>query len=379
MSDITTDLYASDLATFVSDLPGATKRTFLDALNEAGTASFELLNTDADAALIAFQSFVNFKLYGEAALTMICEQRDKAVLDRGEEDRQRTIWSGRGHLAALERARLFPALGAGHFPTEESRFFGWTAPSYDISAYGAPTTVCDVATAKTSWPLPWDEAYPDDTAQVIWASDGTITSAGVGHCWFWGVFNLGIAVPAKAFLAADNGAQLHIDGVRLVDTGIFDVGRTFSANMALSAGLHRVAVQCENLSGGGANPAGFACSIYGTDVSGNLTGLVFNSFGGDPAFWKILEYEDAPPPLPFGAVLNQVLDEWEARGGLVFSRTWTDTEDTNGETWPGVAISAQVGIDYFTLFHELSATYMDFSMTPGYFELNAYLKGTRNQ
>lgn len=378
MSDLTAELFAPDLSTSLAALASAKTRHFEDALNDPGAGSIVFQNDDADLALVTFQSFVSFTLYGVLAFTMVCEGYDRPVLAPGEEAEQVTTWSGRGHLAILERALVYPAFGPNAFPIQDTREFGWISDFYDDTGWVTPTEVTTVATAKTSWPLPWDNAFPDDGAKVLWASDGTLTSATAGHCWFRGIFEVTPSnIFATVFLAADNGAQLYIDGVQLIDTGT-DVGKTFSATLALSVGFHIAAVHCVNLPGSGDNPAGFAFAVYETDASGNLLALVGDS---NATLWKMVEYSDDPPPVTVGQVVNAMLDEAEARGFMALTRTWADALDTAGVAWPvNASLVASVGADLLTVLREFSAQgHIDFSMTPGALELNLWLKGTRGQ
>lgn len=369
--DVGATLWDQDHFYQLADLSLARSRQWFDPYNDTGNASLVLQNDDPDLDLAGIHNIVDFTYRGEHAASMIIETLERKQIDPDEEAGQFTTVGGRLHVAALERAVIYPTLGTDNLPVETSRNFNWTSPFYDDSGWGMATNVTDVATAKgIGW---WPADYPDDAASILWAHDGTTGATPAGHCYFRTVINSGLTVPAKVVLCGDNSAQLAIDGVLVASTGFFpDIAEE---RFDLSAGLHVVSVQCENLSADG--PGGVAFSIYGTDIYGNVTALGWNS---QAAYTKIVEYAADPPGITAGFALLEVVADLQARGMLSgLTTTFTETADSRGEPWPLVNnITTQIGNSTFAFLQEMAAAgYIDYWMTPAMFELNACIGGTR--
>lgn len=372
--DVGATLWDPEHNTQLADLALARSRSWFDPYNDQGNGSLILQNDDDDLALAAqLHNLVDFTYRGENAATMIVEQTERKHIDVGEEGEEYTTISGRLHVVAFERAVMYPTLGVDNQPVENGRYFNWTSPFYDDSGWGAASIVTDAATAKAALWMTAD--YPDDTASILWASDGTILSAQPGHCWFRGVINSGLSIPARVYLWGDDSAQLAIDGVLVVGT---DFPNVEHADFGLSAGLHEIAVHCENNAPGSfaTTPAGVAFSIYGTDIYGNLTGLGWNS----GAWMNMVPYQTDPPGITAGFVLLEVVAELQARGILAgMTVTFTELADSYGNPWPLLSnVTSAVGVDMLTLLTEMAdAGYIDYWMTPAMFEFNAVVGGTR--
>lgn len=133
--------------------------------------------------------------------------------------------------------------------------------------------------------------------------------------------------------------------------------------------------------GGRLNPGGFICDVWGVDgQSVDLPSIPILSSSTD---WKQVGYLDYPPGMTVGEVILIVLREWYDRGQNfvpTISPQFDKYVDSKGVPWPLVSdISTKTGTDILTFLKELSATYIDFFLSPGALELYAFAKDTMGQ
>lgn len=390
-----TDRLASGTPTVLTN---SIMREWREELSEAGFGSFVLMHDNALTGSVDWlpNQLVDFYIGSTLAYTILVEQYESVDIDeRAEEREQKTQYKGRGHVAVTDRIATYPALGVGHRPIEEDRAFNYTNPAYDDTAWIPATHVATVGEGKTIWVsgLPfalWDEDFPDDTASILWASDGTTTNAGTGDCYFRHQITVPNTGPMKLFAGVDNRGEVFFDGASVMTPGYgnsfknVEFGFTvISAAFfeSVTAGTHYIAATGTNQSSAG-NPAGVAWALYETDENGVLGTLIAHS---NPVEVVMVEYASEPPGMTPGEAIILCLDEalerqadplWqEIRDNLTF----TDREDSSGNSWPIYAdMGTKIGTSLFVLLRELAATYIDFSMTPGSFILNAWIKGGRS-
>lgn len=377
LSSIELSLYAlgDDLTVPGVALTGALKPSFEAMLSESGAGSFDLKNDDA-----AWESFardgtdvVAVDVLGARRFALLVEQLARKTVDQNEEVGQVTSFSGRGHLACLSRALVYPALGVDRHPVEEDRQFNWTSPVYDDSGWDASVLIDDVGGAKSDWPIPWAEDFPDDTAEILWAPYFLPDFAATGEVYFHQRFTATQAGRHIIFATADNYAEVYIDGALVITvSGNNGFGFTHAQqiDVDLDVGEHLVAIVGTNLplGGGGVNPAGIAWAIY---VPGYPPDLVAHS---DASECTIVGYPSEPPGMTPGEVMRLAVEEAQARGEISYvTLGFDDTNDSNGNPWPVVAdIATKVGTDLLTFFREIAGTYVDLYMPPDGYELRAY-------
>lgn len=371
--DIEAALYTlPDLLTPVAQLTLSRDRQWLDPLSEAGSASIALQNDDTALALFADDSAVGFSYKGVRAFTMLCEAMTRVSIDPNEEAKQVTTWAGRGLLAVVEPAQMYPSLGVGSLPIEEDRPFGWQSPVFDDSGWGFATVITNVATAKLV--MGWDPNFPDDTAAVQWGPPGDLTNAPAGSCYYRATFTVSNTGLHLLSALIDNAGVFFLDGQQMLYVPTFLT--TSSVLVFLSAGTHYLAYRATNAVQAVGNPAGVAWTLFETDQGGQPVGSpVAHSSSAD----LCVPYPAAPPGMTPGRVIRLVVEEAQARGVLAdLELNFTDTTDSAGQPWPVTAeIATRVGTDYLTFFRELAGTYVDLWMEPTRLRLWAWNYGTR--
>lgn len=374
-----------DLDTPISTLTLSRDRSWQDILSEPGAHSITFQNDDTDAAAIRAGDLIAYDLRGRRAFVGICEQYDRTSVAPGEEADQVTTWTGRGHLALLSKARVFPARGLGGAPVEEDRVFDWRASVYDDSSWSAGFAVCTVADAKASWGSGpanyWDQEdwFQDDTADVLGPTDGTDTDvsspngANQEH-YFRQEFTIATAGTFVLIALCDNLAEFYIDGGLVLSHD--DWVRETHTVVRLDAGTHLMAVHLHNVPQVAANPTGVAWVLRTPGYTGVLT--VAKSDASDVVQ---VQYQAEPPGMTPGEVMRIVVEEAQARGILSWlTLDFTDTHDSDGTAWPIVAdIATKVGTDYLTFFREIAGTYADIHMDPNGSTLHAWNYGERGE
>lgn len=136
-----------------------------------------------------------------------------------------------------------------------------------------------------------------------------------------------------------------------------------------------------NATGGRINPGGFICCVYGLD--GQDVNLPATPLFASDLNWKQVGYLPYPPGMTVGEVIILCIREWFDRGQdfvPVIECQFDKFVDSNGVPWPLVSdIATKTGTDILTFLKELSATYIDFYLSPGTLDLYCYAKGTRGQ
>lgn len=379
-AEITAELFRyPDLTTTVATLSLSHSRTWQDVLSEAGAGQITLQNDDP--ALSDFEDdgddIVVFKYRGERALAMLCERKTERVVAQGEEHDQTTTYSGRGHLALLERVMVYPASGVGRKPIEEDRLFNWTSPNFDDTGWVTAKTLGTVQDAVdivafiySVAPSEIDTNLPHNVLRVFAApgSTSTFLVAPAGSCYFRESFTVASTDTYYLTFFCDDQGEFYFDGQRVAEIkGVNWLG-VATAQVDLSAGTHLAAARVENLSATGSLKYGWA--IWELDDNGQPGALVWS---GAPAT-KIAAYPSEPPGMTAGTAMRIVVEEAQDRGYLTdLTLNFTDTYDSDGVPWTVSAdIATKTGTDVLTFLRELAATYVDLWMDPSDIKLWAW-------
>lgn len=362
-----------------------------DHLNEPGSGSLVLQNDDPDLALVTFGDIVRFKVDDVTAFAILVEGMERVAIAPGEEVDEATTISGRGHLAVLEEAVVYPARGVDQLPIEEDRAFNWTGLSYDDSAWGVATSIGAQSGSFAYWTGLPSASWPDHSAEWIWASKQDPSYPALdewspaGTCYFRHEF----VVPAGVFkvavyLCADADSDLYFDGGLFLSNqasqgGSGDPTNISTAILDVTPGTHLIAAQCTNdIDPEGdmvQNPGGILIAVYSANQSGGIVSLLAHS----DASWLIVEYPAVAPGMTPGEVWRIVIEEAQARGCIPeVTLMFSDSADAEGVPWPEVTdIATKVGTDYLTFLREVTATYVDCWMAPTSFELWLWVKDGR--
>ena len=336
---ITVDVYEADGSTLVDTLESDDKRTFLKDLSAEGSYSLEVKLGHADEALLTDGRILRFSVDGTARWQGLVEPRDIVYADDSNREAGRVVKvSGRGTLALLERALVYPELGLGRI-SPANRFFNPASNDFDVSGWSSATQFHKFGTVTTSdayyrYPL----GFPDVDAYWIGPSDGiTSLPADIGFWWVVKTFTIasGEGGDYRFSTGVDDGVELYIDGDKVYAESTVGLwGRTHEFTIPLDEGTHRIAARIENFDRPSASTNATAFILSGAkELAG---GAVLD----DPVVrtdnsWKILKVTGTEPGFTPGAILDLLLTEAQARGSLP-GVTWDfdAADDSDGTSWP---------------------------------------------
>lgn len=382
----------ADLSTVVGTFPLMEDYGWLVQRSDVGSFVLTLNNLDpARAFIVTPNTLINFYLFGTLAATGWFENRDTNELATDEEPEETSTYRGRLHGGLVDLITLDPPGGLERWPIADDRNFNYTDPAYDSSAWVTPTNVSTVLNAQTNWAggtdpaVQWDPDFPDPgTIQILWASDGTDTDAGVGDCYYIEVITAATTGTHALVTAADNYGEVYIDGQPMATPGQESDLRIGFTRMTkqlfdLTAGDHLLAAKCTNAPGASPNPAGIAWAVYESNALGQLDTLIAYSNTTDVV---MLEYQTQTPGMTPGAAIIAFLAEAAARAGVdplaianLVTVSFTVDEDTAGTPWPVTAdMATKVGRTLLEFLRELAETYIDWRMRPGTLILDVWVK-----
>lgn len=369
----------SDLSVSVQELEATRGRTWQELLSAPGAGSITVQNDDPDLASITNQSLIRFDLDNLPRFVVVCEDYDRASISQDEESGEATTWTGRGHLALLERGLVYPAQGPGSLPIEDDRPFNWTSPVYDDSSWAIANQVATIPAAQVAWGLLTIASdFPDATAFMIWGYPGTWLDAPVGDCYFRRDVTLTEEGRYIIYLVIDNYGEVYLDGqliyqVKEPDTLTFTKTAAFLVDA--SVGTHTFGVHVVNSAGIGVNPGGFAMAVYKSNPANERVSLTMHS----DAAWTVESYPANPPGMTAGEMMRICVEEMQARGVLTqLTLNFSDTTDSEGNTWPMlIDVATAVGTDVLTFFRELSEAFIDMWMDPAALVLSAWIYNGR--
>lgn len=381
-----------DLVTPIVILDEAQGKQFLDQLNDTGSGRVTLKNDDVDLALVQFGDLIRFSVRGYAALTAIIEDDDATAIDPSEEAGESTTLSGRGHLAVLDEARVYPARGLNQRPTEIDRLFNWAGLDYDDTNWRTATSMGVQSEESLWWQDDEGNVFPEDwpwaASEWIWAEVGTQEWAPEGSCYFRKEFTVPEGTyRIRIYFTCDDTGQLYLDGQKLLDTDNHggtpnDIDGADQV-IDITPGTHLIAVHGYNVVDPEGdethNPAGVLVAVFPADASGVIA-------DSDPlvttdSSWKIVEYPPYPPGMTLGEILRVAIEEAQDRGALEgVTLAFDDDVDSEGTPWPETPdIATKVGASYLAFIKELVGSYCDVWMAPAALELHAWVQDGRGQ
>lgn len=337
--DLHVAIYEQDGVTLIAHVPRRRGVRWLDEVNTAGTAQFELHL--GDAVLVANPSLLNqynvvkFALNGTPIKAWLIEDVQPVRVATGEQADEWVTVTGRGVISALEAAVVYPEYGLRELVSEDRNFnFAsrdgvWRNPGEWVAGVGV-LWPSDTAPARAHHPTNW----PDPLAYWIWSSD-PLTNAPPGRNWLRSTFTLAATTPVIVYATADNVFQLYLDGELIIasDPSTEWAFRTrFEFRVTLAAGLHTLAAVVDNITNL-PSPAGFIATIFRTNASGDPTGT--NVFRTKPANTIVKPYGNTPGW--FGAtIIRQCVIEAQERhvtSLLPVTFGFDNVYDSNGVAW----------------------------------------------
>lgn len=278
-------------------------RRWFEALNEPGGGSFEIHLDDpvlydhpdieADGlnprdTILKYGNIVRCYLDGAAVFSFKIENLRVTRVGSGEKNDQWVEVSGRGVLALLEDAVVYPEYGFQPKSRGDQRLFTFVANEYesvidDGSGLGYENFGwAFAAELKAQFDVqtsPWIAApvdWPEIGQNALWIWDqvrgGSRTSpAPIGYVYFLKRFFIDSDEDIAFFGACDDAFEAYLDGQPLMSNGgTYAFRETTRVDLNVKAGHHLIAVRCENQERPyGESPAGFvfaAAAIGTTDT-----------------------------------------------------------------------------------------------------------------
>lgn len=361
-----------------STVEGAFARTFEDQLADTGSFSFQLLRDEFLEDPISMLDEVKFRLNGSARFLGIVEELDHVALAQGEDADQVVTISGRGALAALQRAGLvWPSRGVGALPIEDVRSHSWVSPDFDPVAAGWPLAkVVNLQQWYADTEAPRPHIYPNPTGTWIWGNVPGVTAddAPQGICLFRSpVITLTETRMTRHFMSPDDVGRFWFDAAEA--TWFAGSGIAQFVDYEWSDGDHYVAAKVANKTDvpGENNPGGYLAVGYTLTADGLLDEKIYET----DATWRCLPYPVRAPGFTVGKLERLQFDENDISD---WTLAFTDTKDTAGKAWAFQReITLNVGRNLLQVQQELMDVHADIACAPGSKTLRAWNRGTRGR
>lgn len=320
-------IVAGSLA-FVSNLPLARDRQWLDEHNEFGGGSFKLHASDPAVVDVSYRDIVFCYLDGVLRYSWQVRKKTKNEVGSSEEEDEWWTFAGPGVNALLQHAGIYPEKNRYELDplrrnSSEDRRFGYTSDLYHIYALDADEQwlVSDSLARQDAPASPFPNnpvEWPDPAAMWIWPPGA---AAGPGLIFFRHRFEvLEIQQQVALFIAGTNEMTLYVDNEEVLRGGGPNGHKeTLRVDLTLDQGEHLIAVRLEKLGGIFTSAGGLLLSVYGlilgvanedSELGENLTR------SGIPkvSTWRSLPYPDPEPGYRAGEIMEIILDESDFRG-----------------------------------------------------------------
>jgi hypothetical protein len=379
--------------TLVKTLTKAFGRAWLHQLNDVGSGTISIHPTDAELvatpSVLHYGNIFRFELDGTERFAFILENRSIPPAPQDEETGRIWTLSGRGVLALLDDAIVYPE-GTVVGSTARQRRFDWTAIVYDDSSWVAATQIQKQSAASGAPEPQWVTLpgnWPDGDAYWIWSREGVAgyPHMPIGTSYFRKTFTLDTAMDVAVFATCDNRFTFWLDGTQILEGD--DWRTTYRFDLPLTAGTHQIAVTgtndpLSNPQPTSTDPAGLLVAIIEVDENGNLTGTPL--VRSDSSFLT-LDYPSVVPGMSVGEIWRILIDEAQARGGLAgVTKGFLDATDARSVAWTAgeaiggvftVNVALDIGTSYLDVMRTFVEQWIDVEMTPD-LELRLYNKNT---
>lgn len=377
------DIYEADGTTHVATLGSARQREYLDDLSAEGAFSFDIQIGHADEAACTPDRIAQFSLSGTPVWQGFIEECDPVYADPDNRQAGRVIKvRGRGLLALLEDAVVYPELGLGRI-SPETRYFNFASVDYDDTGWGTATELKqqnDPDNTKAWFGAP--QGWVDPNAYWIGPAGSDTPPIAPGDIYFRGTFTVAVGegTEYRFYVNCDDGHDTYVDGNKAASeqrVGLWGVEQHFE--LLLDEGTHLIAVKATNFDRpvASTNVFGFIMSVIQLLDGGQDYGLVVSRSSSGT---KMLDRPSSPPGMTPGKILYVLLQEMHDRATLPdFGWDFTATEDSDGTPWPNeIDVSFPVNSSYLEVIRHLVDEHAcDVAMDPSGLILHAYVsKGT---
>ena len=249
MSGLTFKVYNAANTSLVGTLTSVLDGEFVDEFNQPGYGSVTVPIGSADAALLVKDAVVRVEYQSGERFAFFIETVERSIANANGQ--QTLTASGRGILAWLEDAVVYPQGGLADFNTPD-RPFSYASGPGDWRTSGnyqnsVGVTWRDDTTARKGFPVRWK----DPLAKWIWRTDPTATVATGTVNWFYRDITLTTSKRIRFYASCDNSMSVWIDGNRVMSSSNFDKESPSFTQMAkfttrLGAGTHTIAARVRN-------------------------------------------------------------------------------------------------------------------------------------
>lgn len=344
----------------------AFNKQWQEVLGDTGYGKMTFQNDDPDLDLVEYGDFMQFQIDDVPRFLALVEKMDRTDIDPAEDVAEQTVVSGRGALAVLEDAIVYPDLYIETVPFADARIFNfssfaslngandWAANSTGVHDWG-------VYTAAGIYYTNVPAGFPDTTAHWLGpeAPDGSGNNP-VGDWYLKSVLPSVDEGQYRLSVCADDSVEVYVDNVPVHKAeGVF--GRLITIDLWLDSALHDISFHITNLPlplGGG--PSGLIWSLQELNADGTVGAVVWHSVASGSALDFFTSYPTDPPGFTAGDVLDTLFDEAQDRGALLnLSWDFSATVDSDGVAWADVIQpSFQIGADYLTVIKQLGESYL---------------------
>ena len=397
-------------ATMLATFDGAFAKRFTRELSELGSGSFSLARTDpkATADNVAMGNLVKFRVAGTYRHAIWIEEPATTVVSGGEEGGENITLTGRGALAYLERATVYPPVwppAAAYVVGSSSADNGATSVSMTVpkpggSAAGDVELVAILSVGSPFQTPPGWKRIRDVTAgdlQLALYAKRLLASEPATTTWHYdGTDSTGVPATAAAVtlrnaspddpvwaMADTTGTggviELPSVGVNRVD-GVLVTFAAMASNTSITPGASLTELVDHAAAGRTLEVAAIENPALGD--TGDLTATA-----GASADWIGLQLsipstataEVAFSGATFGGVLVTLINAAQGRGALpVLTTDFSATADSHGEPWPDVHdLSFHIGTSLLDVWRHLVTLGLEGGMTPD-LRLQAYVDASRH-
>ena len=249
---LTLKAYDATNTTLLGTLSQVLSAEFSDEFNATGFGSVSIpMSSSADKALLAKDNVIRVEYQGSARFAWFVEVIERDLAQVGNQ--QILTASGRGLLAWLDDAVVFPQGGVADFSSDQRPFNYASADGGWKSDYTwtTPLTVSwkTDATARNNLPVKWRAIDPE--AAWIWATNPSVAVQRGTVNWFRGTFTLTASTLLSMWASFDNFGEVWVDGTKVMDSSRFnETAPSFSQftkfTARLGKGTHTVAARVRN-------------------------------------------------------------------------------------------------------------------------------------
>ena len=334
----------SDPTNLIDIIPVRGNPQVMEELDRVGKGKVTIPFSARGQNAIQENNYIKVLVDGNVTGGFVVQEKDKKLLNKGEDAQQVITVGGEGPLTWFKNAVVLPEGGLknGSFDNRSFNFATARGTWYQSSDWATPVQIYKQnSNISHSWRgAPKD--FPEKTnAWWIWSVPAVIVPGphtsgnmprGVNH--FRREFTTAARGTYTIYIAADDKFEAFVDGQKISDEGGW--GETTKITFDLEPGSHTFGARVTNVGALGAataGPAGLVMAMYANNEDTTGPGsLVFSS---QSSGWQAATYNKTPGWTP-GDVLNQLLTEAHGRGVRFpgwLRRTFTATHDSNGVAW----------------------------------------------